>query len=179
MRAVNALIGELGEILNLLSEKSDFSRGDEKLTDELIEIFDSYLSAEDETRSRIRSLIPEQARIELLVASEKFAIRTFSENKESFAINGLICHSIENFILDPRENILRLSMIWYSCKKRKVDCDRVFKDVIRISSEPAGEHLREFLNRTEPMKSLNAMGLMAIEHENRLSFQPKPPPWQT
>jgi hypothetical protein len=83
-----------------------------------------------------------------------------------------LLHSIEDFRLDPRENIARLSIIWFIAEKLKINPHQLFDLTSTISSTDASQYLQEFKNRSKQLKSLNAIGLIAKEKRAKQLFYP-------
>jgi hypothetical protein len=100
-----------------------------------------------------------------------------SKHKE-LCYAAITLHSIEDFNWDPRENIIRLSIIWYVAEKLNIDPMQLFDSVASISSSKAAEYFQEFIKRPKELKSLNAMGLAIKKEGENISFVPKPPPWE-
>ena len=122
------------------------------------EVLERYSTSNSEMREEIRQKISLSTRKNLLVASEKLAIEALIEKRVELLSFAMVCHAIEDFKWDSRENILRMAIVWHVCKKLKLDIKEVFKKSMEIASNEAVGHFTEFLNRDEYMKSPRAMG---------------------
>jgi len=92
--------------------------------------------------------------------------------------DALAGHCIEDFKADPRENLMRLALIWYAAEQLKISADQLFADAAKLASPKARQFLIEFSGRPKAQKTLKAMGSEAVEEDGRIRFRPLPPPWR-
>src|SRR5690606_16907380 len=96
-----------------------------KLTDEKIlklsAITEQYKTSNEFEREKFRNNIPNNSHLILLSISDSLAEKALNEKRNDLIKTALILHSIENFKYDPRENIIRLSIIWYVIEKLQLN----------------------------------------------------------
>lgn len=144
----------------------------------LKEVIQNYKLTSDDRRDKIRKELTQNERRSLLMISDYCASIAINNKDEEMLQTAVILHSIEDFEWDPRENIIRFSILWHISEELKNDSVQLFHNAASISSPKGSEYFNEFLNRSKKMKSLKAMGLSVISDGNRISFAPIPPPWE-
>lgn len=125
---------------------------------QVLNVLESYSNYSPQEREEFREKLSMSSRQNLLIVSEKLAIEAIIEKNSELLKSAVLCHAIEDFRLDSRENILRLSIVWFAAKRMKLDGTPFFESSIELASDHGKDQLNEFLNREEYMKLPRAMG---------------------
>ncbi|WP_299902319.1 hypothetical protein [uncultured Aquimarina sp.] len=144
------------------------------------ELINLVLPIEDINPTEFKKLsreISDKTQKKIILTSGKLALVAIKNKNQNFIRAALILQALENFQLDPRENILRLSLIWEVCKKLKLNFKEEINLVKQISSKRTITHLNEFYERPDYMKSLKTMGFCIMKENENYFLKEKIAPW--
>ncbi len=136
-----------------------------------IELAEQYAQSGVAERERIRNKVEPDCRVILIGFSDRLAILADRTKDARLLFFALLAHSIEDFRIDDRENIIRLALVNHVAKKIGESPSELFYRVIRLSSPRAAKHLVSFNNRPENMKSLRVMKIAEIEGEDGSDYR--------
>lgn len=99
-------------------------------------------------------------RMLLLGFSDRFATIAARTGARELLWIGIVAHSIEDFRVDERENVLRLALINHVANKLGLQSSQLLEQAAGISSIRAAKAFRDFDARSPKMKGLNVMGIV-------------------
>lgn len=114
---------------------------------------------------------------DLLNVSWDLSLDSLNDKNDSFLYDSILILSIENFKIDYRDSILRLSAINHACIKMKIELSELINFVEEYSSDRSMKYFNMFLLQTKAEKSLKAMGLRETKKNGVISIEQIPPPW--
>ena len=130
-----------------------------------------YASATDEERAGIRSAVHDESRMLILGFSDRLATLAARAADAELLFLALIAHSLEDFRIDPRENIFRLALVNHVCGKIGQSPSAMIERVARLSSPDAAQHLRAFVTVPAVMKSLRAMRIREVDTPEGVDYK--------
>lgn len=136
-----------------------------------------YEDSDEKGRQLIRNIYGENDYLKLLSLSDWLIVEAFNIHDPDLLKYSILLHSIEAFRFDQRENIRRLSLLWYVSKKVHQEPQKLFEYATTISSEKVAECFKEFIKEPDSMKSLKSMGLYIKKENGRNIFVPELSPW--
>jgi|GEM_PF-1625089 len=152
----------------------DFRKNNLNVCDEnlrlLKEIIQFYKNTSDDSRDKMRQKIIQSEHQILLLVYDCCAGVAINRKDSDMLHIAIALHSIENFKLDPRENIIRFSILWYISEELEVDPNYLFHNVTSFSSQRGAKYFNEFASRPRKMKSLKVMGISVIDNGSNVSF---------
>lgn len=144
----------------------------------LVELIDEFEKLPNQNKESIRMGLSNTDCRNIIMLSDYLANSSINNKSYIFLKVSLILISIEDFKWDPRENLIRLSIIWFVAEKLKSDPKLLFTNAATISSAKTAEYINDFIIRPKNLKSLNAFGLIVKREGENYGFVPKPPPWE-
>jgi hypothetical protein len=79
---------------------------------------------------------------------------------------------IEDFMADPRENLMGLPLIWYAAEQLNSSAETLFAEAAKLASPTAREFLVQFAGRPKAHKTPEAMGSEAVSWTVASGFGP-------
>jgi hypothetical protein len=143
-----------------------------ELLDEFVEIVRFYESGDDSVRASIRAAIDLSESSALLSLSTLCVVAAVSRCRTDLIDGAMVAHSIEDFRLDPRDNLRVLAIVWYGAERLGVDPAQILRRVAAISSSRSRAFLEQFAGRSPSSRSLSAMGL-EVDDDGQLRFRPR------
>jgi len=111
-----------------------------------------YVASTPAERADIRDAgTLEQYRV-FLTFCDRMVVLAVRSKDEGLLFQSLVAHAIEDFRWDPRENLMRLSLVRRSAEKLGVDDRALFRRVAAMASPVAARYLSE-----QPL-AIEAMG---------------------
>ena len=138
-----------------------------KLDAEFKEFTEIYSSATAAEAKEIRDSISKDIRLFLLGFSSRFATIAARNSDESSLKIALLAHVIEDFRMDPRENLLRLPVISHVAEKNGSNVKKLFKWAAMLASKSTAKELRSFASRRPRARSLDSVGLEEYDDEEK------------
>jgi hypothetical protein len=129
-----------------------------QLDDEIRVLTTSFLNGTDLERALIISTFNENHSMTLLLFSERMASLAVRRNSEEILLAGLIAHLIENWRLDPRENLVRLSLLYHAAVKIGCPPEELFSRASAYAPKDIADQLHAFVHRRPRNKAIEAMG---------------------
>lgn len=175
-----SLIDYIEDIKNASELLSTSKETDYSQFSKALDVFSKYTSLSSEDRDLVKKELNERSLLNsLIVSSEKLGLNSLLYDDPTRSIfASLICLSIENFRLDPRENFLRLSIIWYVVNKCKIKLDPILDKINQISSDHTKEFIEDFFSRDDYLKSPRAMGFKIIKKGKNIYLKQRKPYWE-
>jgi hypothetical protein len=136
------------------------------------ELARAYLASSPPERAALRAAVPPDLSLLLIGFSDRLATLAARTGSEESLTEALVAHAIEGFRHDPRENILRLSVVNHVARRLKVDPGALFARVAAMASPEAREQLEAFAARPEATKSLKAMRLREVQTPQGVAYVP-------
>jgi hypothetical protein len=98
----------------------------------------------------------------LLIYSERMAALAVRERNPDLITLGLVAIGVDGWErFDPRENLLIVPLHYDAAQRIGANPETIFTSVAQLLPETSAEGLRSFLRRSQPDKSLEAMGYVA------------------
>jgi hypothetical protein len=119
-----------------------------ELLDEFVEIVRFYESGDDSVRASIRAAIDQSESSAFLSLSTVCVVAAVSRCRTDLIDGAVVAHSIEDFRLDPRDNLRVLAIVWYGAERLGVDPTQILRRVAETTTTPSGKH--GFLVMTTP-----------------------------
>jgi hypothetical protein len=104
----------------------------------------TYLASETDARSQMRSEVPDDGRV-LLVLSSRAASAAKSMGQPHLLEIALAGHLLEDFKWDVRENIRLLDPIWNIAREADIDAADLFERMAKFGSESARGAILDFV----------------------------------
>lgn len=128
------------------------------LDDEITTLARAYVQADESERAVVRKLLPADSSTALLAFAERMAVLAVRIGEPIRVRDGLVAIAMENCRLDPREDILVLSLLNHSAAKLGADPVRLFDDVASLAEGRTSELLMSFPRRENELRDIAAMG---------------------
>jgi len=97
--------------------------------------------------------------------------------EEKYLRDSLMCHVLEDFKRDERENARLLAAVQHVAEQIGVDPERLFKEAMAVSGGRARSCFQEFLDRPNEMKTLETMRLEEVQTPRGVSYREKKVPF--
>ena len=142
---------------------------------EFARLAQTYRHAPESARVVVRSLAPIGDSPLFWALTSRAAELALWDSDPAHLEDALAGHCIEDFKLDPRENLRCLPFIWYAAQQLNSSAETLFAEAAKLASPRARELLVEFAGRPKAHKTPEAMGSEAVELDGRIRFRPLPP----
>lgn len=138
-----------------------------KLDDEFKELAEIYSSATADEAKEIRDSVSDDIRPLIRGFSSRFATIAVRNRDENLLKIALLAHVIEDFRIDPRENLLRLPVISHVADRLGLNVKKLFKWAALLASESTAKDLRDFASQRPRARSLDSVGLEEYYDEEK------------
>lgn len=136
-----------------------------------------YLSAPDvERASVLGSLGSEQGAI-LLGVSIQLCTAAARTRDVRFLEMALMCHVLEDFKRDERENVRLLALVQHVAERLGIVPAELFKGAMTIAGVRGRSCLQAFVDRPDEMKTLETMRLEEVQTPRGVSYREKQVPF--
>lgn len=106
-----------------------------------------------------------------LAFSERMAILGVREPSENRLFEGLVAHVIEDFRYDPRENLLVLSLLYYSALKIGLNPVNLFQKVAGFATPKSANYILEYARREPEAQDIHLMGYKEVVTPDGFSYE--------
>ena len=130
-----------------------------------------FINSPLESRLILLNEISQESRLLIIGFSDRFSTIAARMNDQEYLRLALTSHLIEDFRYDPRENILRLSLLSHVCGKIGVSESNLFGSLINLASNHAATHLKSFQNRPLENKCIKSMRIIEVNGDCGVSYK--------
>ena len=117
-----------------------------------------FITGKDAERELITSAFNDSHSMTFIVFSERMASLAVRSSSREILVAALVAQIIEGWRFDPRDNVLRLSLVHHSAVKLGIDPNQLFDEASRYASHEISAHLKAFINRKPDKLRIRAMG---------------------
>lgn len=141
------------------------------LTSEFIQ-----LSADE--RRALTDLVSDQAGKTLIALGTSCALQALNDKDAKLLKHAVIAHIVEDFRVDPRNNIRNLVLIDHAAKLLRVDLKNVIEAVLSWAEPRALEGLASYMRRSDDINVLENFGIILVQESGRYDFVPVKVPFK-
>ena len=145
-----------------------------KLDNEFRDLAEIYSSVTADEAKEIRDIISDDIRPLILGFSRRFATIAARNGDESSLKIALLAHVIEDFRIDPRENLLRLPVVSHVAERIGSNVKKLFGWAALLASDSTAKDLREFASQRPRERTLASVGMEEYYDENKggIAYRP-------
>jgi len=146
----------------------------EPVADEIMELLtDTFQSANVEQRDAARAALSRASRWFLLCYAWERAEQAVRQRTGKMVVQGLLALSIEDGGLDARDSIVRMSILFRSAQKLRLDAARIFANAADYAANPLIQTaMRGFPARLPDDRSFSYIGEKTTEQGLSYELQP-------
>ncbi|MBM9547448.1 hypothetical protein JWG40_10505 [Leptospira sp. 201903074] len=153
-------IGILNQISSRFRPKTDI------IYDDLYNLTTAYKNLNIENRKIFRESLPTNIKKKLLGFSGFLAEYAIFKTESKYISAALLFHCIEDFSIDPRENIRYLILINHSSNLLGYEFKKFILAEINNCSDEAKKYFIEFMKRDKSLNSLDKFEMQLMEIDN-------------
>jgi hypothetical protein len=163
-------IERLHDLLRRLREGGSLD-GECDLATEFADIAAVYQAGGQSVRERIRTAVGADECSALLALSGLCVDAALERRQVDLLRHSITAQTIEDFRLDPRENLRVLAIVWYGAEHLELEAKRFFEDCAVLGSSRGQTFLEQYARAPVWSKSLRTMGLEAIQEDGHVRFR--------
>ncbi len=113
----------------------------------------------------------------LIVFAERMATLAVRKQSRDKVLEGLLALILEDYRVDPRDNLTRLAVLYDAATRIGVSPDEIFSEAARFANNSVAQSITEFPSRRPADRSLKAFFYKAVDGPNGFTYE-ESYPWQ-